>query len=190
MIDRYPKPDAGSQLRKGKSCWAYAAVNAAISAGMTGATTLSPDAVFNAACAIDGIPETDNRDHGTLGSAVVKVIRSMLGDDAGSMARISPQLADVFLITGSAVMVAIRHNYAKVGLIGNTMRRLPEVHATGHAIALVGFDAFHRTGIFRKRPCFLVCDSARRGRLWLAQADFLKDCFEAWAFSPNPSSLR
>lgn len=180
-VDRWPRRNAGLQLRKGPSCWAYALVNAAIAAGVPDAERFSADALFKLACESDGIDQEINRTRGTTGRAVVDAFAKLMPDHAPLP--LSTATVESWVRDYGPAAVSLRWRYVSIGLIGRTLRRQPGPLDGTHSVALVGHDPRHRTWFWRRRPCFLVLDSQHPSRrAWLPVADFLLDAVECFGF--------
>ena len=190
-VDRTPLPDAGAQLRDGPSCFGFAACNALLALGLEAP---DPVAVWALACDLDGLDERTNRTTGTTGGAAVEAACRLLPGTPALWTEVPPASACEWLFHNGPLVAAIRWNYARVGLVGRTARRVPELAGGNHAVCLCGYDPAHRTGLFRKRPCYLVIDSQRRGghRYWIPSADLhlSGDLLGAWAFVPVAASGR
>ena len=181
-MDRWTQIHAGLQLRKGPSCWAYAMVNAAISANVQDAERFSADALFRMACEIDGIPPDTNKAYGTTGRAVVEAFSRLVPDR--TPLPVTPATCESWVRDYGPVAASIRWHYPRVGVIGSTLRRQPGPLDGTHSVALLGHDTRHRTGLFHHRPCFLVRDSTRPSfRIWLPVADFILDAVECYGFT-------
>lgn len=182
IIDRWPRRNAGLQLRTGPSCWAYAMVNAAIAAGVPDAERFSAEALFKMAAGLDDVAAEVNRTKGTTGAAIVEAFARIAPDHAPLP--LSSATVESWVRDYGPVAASIRWHYPRVGMLGSTLRRQPGIGDTTHSVSLLGHDPRHRTGLFRCRPCFLVMDSTRPSfRLWLPVADFLLDAVECYGFT-------
>lgn len=182
LVNRWPATHAGVQLRKGPACWAYAIVNAAISAGVPDAERLNADALYKLACQIDGIDPEINRTRGTTGRATVEAFSRLVPDR--TPLPISAATAPAWVRDYGPVAASLRWHYPAVGLIGSTYRRQPAPNDSTHTVAIVGHDPRHRTWLFRRRPCLLVLDSQHPSdKAWLPVADFMLDAVECYGFT-------
>ena len=181
MVNRWPRNNAGLQLRKGPACWAYAIVNAAISAGVPDAERFSADALFRLACETDDIDDETNARWGTTGRGVVDAFAKLQPDH--TPLPLSPATVESWVRDYGPVAASLRWRYPSVGMIGSVLRRQPGPLDGTHSVALVGHDPRHRTWFWRRRPCFLVLDSQHPSRkAWLPVADFLLDAVECFGF--------
>lgn len=180
-VVRWPATTAGRQFLRGPTCWAHAAINAAIASGIDGAAGLDPERIHREACRIDPIESNDDGGGPTIGWAVGQAVCRELGC---GFSHLTPAAVAGWIQGHGAVASAIRWHYQRIGVIGTTMRRWEDPGNPGHAVALVGYDPAHRTTIFRREPAFLVLDSQHEHRrAWIPQRDFQLDALETIAFT-------
>jgi hypothetical protein len=181
----WPARDAGSQFRRGPACFAYAALNAALGMEVAGAVNVDATDVFNTAAELDGLPDEINERFGTTGDAALEALCQELAPRL-RWTRLDNGDIPAWLFHRGPVVVALRWNYVRVGIIGTTARRSTETNQGNHAVALCGYEPYHVAafglGGRKRRPCYLVKDSCRRGKYWIPSADIHRsgDLLGAW----------
>jgi hypothetical protein len=190
--DRWPGSHCAPQMNKhGPVCWAHAALNAAHAMDLPGVEEITPKELFELACPLDDLLDSENRKHGIEAAPVMGMACELL--DGRNWCWVPPLDIARWVLSMGPVVVSLRWHYQRKACVGwrrYFARRFPVRDPDQHTVTVMGFREKMKTALIGGRrvdACLVMDPMQPNERVWIGFADLIRDSLQSAAIIPRPT---